>query len=363
MKAWRFHALGDWRLDDVPMPKVRRGEILVKIRVVQPSVSEVAIAQGGATINADRFTRLVKERAPVQALGHEFSGEVVAIGPGAARYKPGHRVACYNPVAPCGKCLFCESGRDYACADGPMLGYEFPGCFAEYAAMPESCLVPIPPTMSFQTGACVQSLDSAMSCALMAKDKIRDGVVVVLGQGVLGLALTQMARHLGARRVITTARRAQSIRLSKKLGAHIAINVDKEEAVQKVMAITKGRGASVVFECAGGPEAFGLAGQKTLHDALAIVAKEGLVVQPATVVGDMTVDLGHLRNNRLNLSWPRALTPGEARLLVRWMADGVVRVEPTITHAVRGLESAPKAFEITRDRRNLSGINPCQIVL
>ncbi len=363
MKAWRFHALGDWRFDDVPLPKARRREILVRIRVVQPSVSEVAIAQGGATINAGRFTRLVKDRAPVQALGHEFSGEVVSSGPGVTRYRPGDRVACYNPVVPCGTCLFCKSGRGYACADGPMLGYELPGCFAEYAAMPESCVVPIPKKMSFQAGACVQSLDSAMSCALMAKDKIRGGVVVVLGQGVLGLALTQMARHLGARRIITTARREQSIRLSKKLGAHIAINVDKEDAVQKVMTITKGRGAGVVFECAGGPEAFGLAGKKTLDDALALVAMEGLVVQPATVVGDMTLDLGRLRNNRLNLSWPRALTPAEARLLVRWMAAGLVRVEPTITHAVQGLDSAPKAFEITRDRRNLGGINPCQIIL
>jgi threonine dehydrogenase-like Zn-dependent dehydrogenase len=363
MKTWRFHAPGDWRLDEVPVPKARRGEILVRIRVVQPSVSEVAIAQGGSTINAERFTRLVQERAPVQALGHEFSGEVAACGPGVTRYNIGDRVACYNPVVPCGRCRFCKSDRGYACAEGPMLGYELPGCFAEYVTMPESCVVPIPKKVSFQAGACVQSLDSAMACALMAKEKMRGGVVVVLGQGVLGLPLTQMARHLDARRVIATARREESLRLAKRLGAKTAINVEQEDAVQRVMALTKGAGADVVFECAGGPEAFGLAGQRTLHEALAMVAREGLIVQPAIVVGEARLDLGHLRNNRLSITWPRALTLGEARLLVRWMAQRAVQVEPTITHAVRGLERAPEAFQITRDRRKLGGINPCQIIL
>lgn len=363
MKAWRFHALGDWRLDDVPEPQPGQGEILVKIRAVQPSVSEVAIAEGGPTINADRFVRLVKDKAPIQALGHEFAGEVVAAGHHARRYRVGDRVACFSPVVPCGHCLFCQDGRPYACADGPILGYELPGCFAEYAAMPEACVVPISDGMSFRAGACVQSLESSMACAMMARDRMRGGTVVVLGQGVLGLALTQMARHLGARQLITVARRPESLRLSREFGADTAINADQQDVVKAILDQTNGRGANVVFECAGGPEGFGLAGQKTLLQALAIAAKEGLVVQPATVVGNMTVDAGYLRNNRLNLSWPRALAPDEAHLLVEWMAAGIVRVEPTITHTVHGIASANRAFQITRDRRRLGGINPCQVVM
>ena len=100
MKAWRFHAFGDMRLDDVPEPICAPGHVLVEPICVQPSVTEAQLAQGISTLAYDRVKRRLETEAPVQLFGHEFCARIIETGPGVKRFHVGDRVAVAAPGYP-----------------------------------------------------------------------------------------------------------------------------------------------------------------------------------------------------------------------------------------------------------------------
>src|SRR3954465_12952472 len=110
MKAWRFYAFGDMRLDEVPEPALRPGHVLVEPLCVQPRVTEAQLAQGIPTLAYDRIKRRLETEAPIQLFGHEFCARVLETGSGVSRVKVGDRVAARAKL-PCGDCPFCRSER------------------------------------------------------------------------------------------------------------------------------------------------------------------------------------------------------------------------------------------------------------
>src|SRR5262245_49557177 len=135
MKAWRFYGFGDMRLDDVPLPALRPGHVLAKILYVQPSVTEAQLAFGIPTLALERIKRRLETEAPVQLFGHEYCARVVETGEGVTRFRPGDRVAGRAKL-PCGECPLCGDGRAHLCRKGPIIGFDLPGCFSEYAVLP-----------------------------------------------------------------------------------------------------------------------------------------------------------------------------------------------------------------------------------
>src|SRR6185503_713546 len=117
MKAWRFHAFGDLRLDEVPEPVCPPRHVLIEPLCVQPSVTEAQLAQGIPTLAYDRVKRRLETEAPVQLFGHEFCARVLEVGPGVTRVKPGDRVAARVKL-PCGGCLLCLAERSTLCRKG-----------------------------------------------------------------------------------------------------------------------------------------------------------------------------------------------------------------------------------------------------
>src|SRR3984885_5469502 len=136
MKAWRFHGFNDLRLDDVPEPVCRSGHVLVRPLCVQPSVTEAQLARGIPTLAYERIKRRLETEAPVQLFGHEFCVRIVEVGSGVTRFRVGDRVAARAKL-PCEDCPLCNSGRGHLCRKGPIIGFQLPGCFAEYAVLPE----------------------------------------------------------------------------------------------------------------------------------------------------------------------------------------------------------------------------------
>jgi len=129
MKAWRFHAFGDFRLDDVAEPTVLPGHVLVEPLVVQPSVTEAQLAFGIPTLAYDRVKKRLETEAPVPLFGHEFCARVLECGPGVEGYARGQRVAARAKL-PCQTCSLCTSERGELCRKGPVIGFDRPGCFA-----------------------------------------------------------------------------------------------------------------------------------------------------------------------------------------------------------------------------------------
>lgn len=361
MKAWRFHGFNDLRLDDVPEPVCSPGHVLVEPLCVQPSVTEAQLAQGIPTLAFDRVKRRLATEAPVQLFGHEFCARVLEVGPGVGGFRPGDRVAARAKL-PCGDCPLCRTERGDLCRRGPVIGFDLPGCFAERACLPAVALVKVDDRISDSEAACLQSLSDSVAAVETARLRIGD-TVAIFGQGSMGLECLQIARLSGAGLVLTVDVREEACWVSRELGADHALNGRTADAVAAVRDLTGGVGADVVFECAGGSPKQGLAGHQTLVQAVDAVRSGGKVVGVSWFGGPVPLDVDALRERSLRYLFPDISTQAHLEHTVRLVASGRVRLKPTITHVLHGIEAVPRAFEITANKGAYQAINPAQVLM
>jgi threonine dehydrogenase-like Zn-dependent dehydrogenase len=360
MKAWRFYGFGDLRLDDVPEPTLRPGHVIAEPLCVQPSVTEAQLAFGIRTLAHETIRRRLETEAPVQLFGHEFCARVVAIAPDVTRVQPGDRVAARAKL-PCGVCPLCLGGRDHLCRKGPIIGFQLPGCFAELAVLPEIALVRVDDRISDSEAACLQSLSDSVAAVETAGIGMGD-TVAIYGQGSMGLECLQIARTCGASRIFTVDVREEACRVSSELGADVALNARKEDPIAAIRERTDGNGADIVFECAGGSPRQGLAGTGTLMQAIESVRSGGKLVGVSWFGDPLELDVDLLREQSLRWLFPDISTLAHLEYTVRLVASGRVRLKPTITHVLNGLDAVPRAFEITANKARYQAINPAQVV-
>ena len=361
MKAWRFHGFGDMRLDDVPEPELRADHVVAQPLYVQPSVTEAQLAQGIPTLAYERVKRRLETDAPLQLFGHEFCARIVAVGRDVTGFRPGDRVAARAKL-PCGQCPQCRSERSHLCRLGPVLGFDLPGCFAELAALPEIALVKVDDRIDDSEAACLQSLSDSVAAVETADLQMAD-CVAIFGQGSMGIECLQVARLSGAGLIITVDVRDEACSMSRELGADHALNARTCDVVATIRELTGGIGADVVFECAGGSPKQGLAGHQTLTQALDAVRSGGKVVGVSFFGGPLELNIDLLRERSLRYLFPDVSTQAHLEHTVRLVASGRVRVKPTITHVLQGIESVPQAFEITAHKAKYQAINPAQVVM
>jgi threonine dehydrogenase-like Zn-dependent dehydrogenase len=342
MKAWVTYAFNDMRLEEVPYPKIKPGWAIVKTRVVQTAITEVQLFRGERSNSFDHVKKLL-EQGPQLLFGHEFSAEIVEIADGEGfDLKPGDRVAATHT----------RHGT---------IGRHFPGCFAEYAAVPLDALAKLPPEVSDWEGAALQPLSSCVKNVQELKITLGD-TVLILGQGVMGLNSTQAAKAAGADTVIGVDKRPEVLALAKELGADITIDASKENVVEAVMEITRGQGAPFVIEAASGSPTVGLSGGSTVSDAVACVAKGGKILSIPHFHAPVTLDFNVLRAKRVTYLFPPDLArPEEMRLAARLVAQKRIRLDPMITHKLHGIEKIPEAMEITANKAKYGALNPAQV--
>jgi (R,R)-butanediol dehydrogenase / meso-butanediol dehydrogenase / diacetyl reductase len=360
MKAWRFYGFNDIRLDDIPAPACRRGHVIAKPLCVQPSITEAQLAIGIPTLGYKRIKRRLETEAPVQLFGHEFCARIVQVGEGVDRFRVGDRVAARAKL-PCGDCPLCRSEMSHLCRKGPIIGFQLPGCFAEMAMLPENALVRVDDRISDSEAACLQSLSDSLAAVETAAIRLGESVVI-FGQGSMGLECMQVTRTCGAGLIITVDVREEACEISRELGADHALNARTCDPVAAIRELTGGNGADVVFECAGGSPQQGLGGEQVLFQAIDAVRSGGKVVGVAFYGGPLQLDVDSLRERSLRYVFPDISTLGHLEQTVRLVASGRVRVKPTITHILLGIESVPKAFEITANKGKHKAINPAQVM-
>lgn len=361
MKAWRFYKFGDLRLDEVPVPQLKPGHVLVEPLVVQPSVTEAQLAFGIPTLAYDRVGKRLETEAPVQLFGHEFCARIIETAPDVKRFRVGDRIAARAKL-PCGDCSLCNNERSSLCRRGPVIGFDLPGCFSEVAILPEIALVKVDDSISDSEAACLQSLSDSVAAVETAQLQMGDAVVI-FGQGSMGLECLQIARMSGAGLLITVDVRDESCQVSKNLGADHALNARNCDVVAAIRDLTGGNGADVVFECAGGSPKQGLAGSQTLRQAIDAVRSGGKVVGVSWFGGPLELNIDLLRERSLRYVFPDISTQGHLEHTVRLVASSRVRLGETITHVLNGIESVPQAFEITANKGKYQAINPAQVVM
>jgi len=359
MKAWRFYGFGDMRLDDIPLPALPPRHVRVQVLVVQPSVTEAQLAAGIRTLAYDRIKLRLETEAPVPLFGHEFCVRIVEVGEGVQHFRVGDRVAARAKL-PCETCPLCTSGRGHLCRKGPIIGFQLPGCFAEYGILPEIALTLVDDRISDNEAACLQSLSDSVAAVETAQIQIGDSVAI-LGQGSMGLECMQIARNSGAGRIITVDVRDEACAMSQQLGADVAINARTQDPVETIRSLTGGNGADIVFECAGGSPRQGLSGVKSVAQAVDAVRSGGKIIGVSWFGSPFELDVDLLRERSLRYLFPDISTLEHLQHTVNLVATGRVHLQPMITHILDGIEQVPRAFEITANKGKYKAINPAQV--
>jgi len=341
MQAWITHGYGDMRLENVPTPKLKPGWVRVRILVAQPSITEILLYQGEKTYGHDIIARRLAE-GPAQLFGHEFSGQVVELGEGVTSLTIGDRVAARGSHP-----------------EG-IVGFDYPGAFAEEGVFPESLLAKLPPTVGDEAGAAIQALTDCVAAAHAAAPTL-DDTAVVIGLGAMGFGCLQAVRAAGAGRTVAIGRRKEALDLALRLGADFVIDASAGDPVAAVREFTGGRGADIVFECAGGPVSRGLAGNATLVQAAQMARDEARVVGLAFDGDAATLPYSAFRFRSIRFSFPSVLTRPLFEATVRLAGTGRIQLDPLIGCTLDGLEALPDAFAMTADKARHGLINPAQI--
>ena len=235
---------GIW-LEDVPNPEVNTNDVLIRIQKTAICGTDLHIYQWNEWAERTIKTPLVT--------GHEFSGVVQAIGPGVTHYKKGDRVSGEGHIT-CGYCRNCRAGKQHLCHKTVGIGINRNGSFAEYLVIPERNVWPLHPDISSEIAACFDPFGNATHTALSFEMVAED--VLITGAGPIGIMAVAICNFVGARHVVFTDVNDYRLKLAKKMGASMALNVTHDGIKDAIKGLGMSNGFDIGLEMSGAPGAF-----------------------------------------------------------------------------------------------------------
>lgn len=258
MKAAVFYGKEEIRVESIPDFTPKAGEVMIRVKACGVCGTDMHIYEGAE--GAAKTT-------PPTILGHEFSGEVYAIGPDVTSVKAGDRV-CIDPNDMCGECWYCRIGKGHFCENMVGIGTTTNGGFAEYCVVREKQIYKIPDNLSYEEAAFAEPL----ACCLHGLDMIQlcpGQTVLIIGGGTIGLIMLQLVKLSGTARIILAEPIAAKRKKAKTLGADIVIDplkVNLHEIMEKHSIYT----IDASIECVGNV--------KTMQYAIDHTGKGGTVM-------------------------------------------------------------------------------------
>ena len=239
VKAQR--APGIW-MEEIPEPKVGHNDVMIKVR-------KTAIC--GTDMHIYLWDQWAQRTIPVpMAVGHEYVGDIVAIGSEVQGFSIGDRVSGEGHIT-CGYCRNCRAGRRHLCRNTVGVGVNRQGCFAEYLVIPAFNAFKLPDSISDDVASILDPLGNATHTALSFSLVGED--VLITGAGPIGIMATAIARHVGARHVVVTDVNDYRLDLARKMGATKAINVSHESLDDAMKELGMVEGFDVGLEMSGNP--------------------------------------------------------------------------------------------------------------
>jgi (R,R)-butanediol dehydrogenase/meso-butanediol dehydrogenase/diacetyl reductase len=274
---------------------------------------------------------------PGTILGHEFTGEIVALNANTPTgWKIGDRLSAL-PFIGCAKCPACLEGRPYTCPNLKAIGFSVPGGFAEYTRVHLNEAVRLPESVSWEEGALVEPL----AVALHGMRKIRNGLagrnVLIIGAGPIGLAATLWCRFFGARQVQVSELDPGRARMAERFGATGTLDAREPVAIGFQDAV--GSPPDLLIECVGVPGMIASCYDLAPHGAELLVL--GYCAQP-----DMTTP-SLAMNKELTVQFACAYDRSDFRFVVDMLAARRIEVSALITD-ILSFEAFPAAFEALR---------------
>ena len=339
MKAAVLHGTDQFGVEDIPVPEIDNASALMKVEAACICGSDVRILHHGNP----RVT-------PPTITGHEAAGVIVKVGARVKNLQVGDRVSIGADV-PCGECDWCRNGLANNCEINFAVGYQIPGAFAEYMKIPELICREGPITkianhLSYEEAALAEPL----ACAINGLELVNMSLgktVVIIGMGPIGCMMIDLARTMGAAKVICIQRSKLRLDIAMQYGADIYMASDDPGLIRSVLNATGGRGADAVITTCGSVEAH--------EQAVEMVAHRGYVnffgglgkdVRPMSLYSNKV----HYRESFITGS--HGSVPRQHKIAVKLLENGRVRVKPLITHRFP-LTQIKAAFDVMESRQGM----------
>jgi len=327
MKAAVYYSNSDIRIEDVPVPKIRDGELLVKIE-----------ASGVCGSDVMEWYRIKK--APV-ILGHEIAGTVVEAGTGVTRFKHGDRVTVAHHV-PCNTCRHCLKGNHSVCDMLRSTNFD-PGGFTEFVRVPavnvDRGVFLLPDNVSFEDG----SFSEPLGCVVRAMRACRmepGKTMLVIGSGMSGLLFIKLARALGAGRIVATDVSPYRMEAAARAGADLVF--DAKDDVPALVRKGLGHGADIVVLSASRDSA--------IEQGLKCVERAGTVIffAPKQPGETYPLPLFDLWRDNITIVNSYASPPYDTMIAIDLIASGRVVVSDLVTHRL-ALAEAGTGFRLAAE--------------
>lgn len=312
MKVARYYSCHDIRLEEVPVPRIGPGEMLVQVKAC-------------GLCGSDLMEWYVEEKAPA-VLGHEPAGVVAEVGEGVKGFEVGDRVFVHHHV-PCFTCHHCLRGHYTLCETFKTTHID-PGGFAEYIRVPalnvERDVLKLPPDLPFDQATLIEPVATCIRSIQRAGIQTGD-TVAVIGAGVAGLIHVQLARISGAGMIVATDFAPFRLEMARRLGADVAIHA-REDVLTVLKELNEGRGADVVIVTPSSIEA--------MEQGLAL-AGEGATVMlfaPSPPEATLPISPYRLLFSEITITGTYSCSPPETRQALTLIQGGRINVAEMITH-------------------------------
>ncbi len=323
----RERAPGLW-LEEVPEPKYGINDVLIR-------VGRTGIC--GTDVHIYNWDAWAQRTIPVpMVVGHEFVGEVVAVGSNVADFRPGDIVSGEGHVV-CGRCRNCLAGRRHLCKDTKGIGVNRPGAFAEYIALPMTNVWLHDPAIDRDVASIFDPFGNAVHTALSFPVLGED--VLITGAGPIGAMAAAVVKHAGARYVVITDVNPYRLDLARKLGATLAVDVRTTSLADVQKQLHMQEGFDVGLEMSGNPSAFRDMLQNMCHGgriAMLGIPTEEIAIDWSTVVFNMLTIKG-IYGREMYETWYKMTV----------MLQSGLNIAPIITHRY-AYQEYEKGFEAMR---------------
>ncbi len=337
MKAIRFMRPEVIEYSEIPKPELRQGEVLAEIAYAGFCATDIELLTGEMVHIKNGNTTY-----PIMP-GHEWSGTIVQVGEGVRGLAVGDRITSDVSLG-CGECDECRKGHYNLCPNREVIGSyrNRQGVFAQYVAVPQRHVYKIPDGLSMEEAALAEP--AATAAYAVSKARIPAGAeVLVIGDGPIGQLAAQLANIQGASKVILAGSWDEKLEIAKACGIAQTINYHHEDVAARAKELTDG-GPEIVIETSGSNSALTSAVQALkptgrivavswYNGAMVDVPMNTLIVKDAELVG--------------SLASPNSFGP-----VLRYMAEGKLKVKPLITH-VRPLEELESVVKMVRAKKEM----------
>ena len=346
MKAAVLETLNEMVVRDVPDPEIGPDEALMRVEATSICGSDIRIFHhGNPRVNCPTI------------IGHETAGTVVKVGRNVSRVKEGDHVSVGADI-PCGVCYWCRNGLGNNCSINYAMGYQFAGAFAQYLKMPQLLLEEGPVKrfdthhLSYEEAALAEPLACAINGFELAHLSVGKSVVII-GLGPIGCMMLDLARIMGATKVIGVQRSRKRMEIARTYGADHYLFSDEDNIVGRCRELTADEGPDVVITCNGNLQ--------THQQAIEMVAHRGFVNLFGGLPKDappLSVQSNTIHYKECFVTGSHGCVPRHHEIAVDLLSTGRVRVKPLITHRFP-LERINDAFNVMEVREGMKVVvNP-----